>query len=143
MNEIFNHAVKLLARRDFSVARLMEKLRAKFGDVPDDVIAQLSAKRFLNDRRFTEEYVRRRKKVGIARLRQELEAQGIAPALREEILGETEWASLRSALAGKMVDWNLHPPLNSRDAARLFRGLARLGYEEEAIREEIEQLHEQ
>ena len=54
MNEIFNHAVKLLARRDFSVARLTEKLEAKFGDVPEEVIAQLVAKRFLNDRRFTE-----------------------------------------------------------------------------------------
>ena len=76
-------------------------------------------------------------------MREELEAQGIEPALREEILEATDWPSLRGALTGKMVDWNLHPPLNSRDAARLFRVLARLGYEEEAIREEIEQLHEQ
>ncbi len=143
MNEIFNHAVKLLARRDYSVARLSQKLKAKFGDVPDDVIAQLLAKRFLNDRRFTEEYVRRRRKVGISRIREELEAQGIDPALREEILGAVEWPSLRSTLAAKMVDWNLRPPLNSRAAARLFRALARLGYEEDAIREEIEQLHEQ
>ncbi len=143
MNEIFNHAVKLLAARDYSIVRLKQKLAAKFGEVPEEVIAQLLAKRFLNDRRFASEYVRRRRKVGITRLREELGAQGIDRELLEEILGATDWPSLRTALAARMADWKMQPPLNSRKAARLFRALARLGYEEDAIREEIEQLHEQ
>jgi len=38
-----------------------------------------------------------------------------------------------------MNDWKLRAPLQSRDAARLYRALVRLGYDEDAIREEIEQ----
>jgi SOS response regulatory protein OraA/RecX len=143
VNEIFNHAVKLLRVRDYSVARLRQKLESKFGEVPDEVVAQLHAKRFLNDRRFTENYTRKRKKVGATKLREELLGHGIEPVLIDEILSGMDWPSLQDALKAKMVDWNLRPPLHQRDAARLFRALARLGYEEDAVREEIEQLHEQ
>jgi hypothetical protein len=59
----------------------------------------------------------------------------------EEILSRTAWPSLREALTDKMNDWKLRAPLQSRDAARLFRVLSRLGYDEDAIREEIEQLN--
>jgi SOS response regulatory protein OraA/RecX len=137
-NEIFNRAVKLLAGRDYSI----EGIRKKLGNVPDAVIERLVAKRFLNDRRYAENYVARRRDRGVPRLREELLSRGISPDLASEILGKIEWPSLREVLAAKMVDWNLRPPLVSRDAARLFRALARLGYEEDAIREEIEQLHE-
>ena len=76
-------------------------------------------------------------------VRQELIARGIPAAVAGEILSATDWPSLREALTAKMKDWNLRAPLQSRDAARLFRALLRLGYDESAIREEIEQLHEQ
>jgi SOS response regulatory protein OraA/RecX len=142
-NEIFIHAVKLLAGRDYSIAGLREKLAARYDDVPDAVIQQLIGKRFLNDRRYTENYVARRKDRGAAQLREELAARGVAPELTDEILKNTSWPSLHEALTAKMVDWHLRPPLQTRHAARLFRALARLGYEEDAIREELEQLHEQ
>jgi SOS response regulatory protein OraA/RecX len=142
-NEIFIHAVKLLAGRDYSIAGLREKLAARYEDVPDMVIEQLIAKRFLNDRRYTENYVARRKNRGITQVREELASRGIAPELADEILNSTGWPSLHDALTAKMLDWHLRPPLQTREAARLFRALARLGYEEDAIREELEQLHEQ
>ena len=139
---MFNYAVKLLAGRDYSTARLKEKLAARFGEVPDEIIQLLVDKRYLSDRRFAENYAARHRDRGIMVLREELLARGIARELTEEIVSATDWPSLRSALAAKMVDWNLRPPLQPRDAARLFRALARLGYEEDSIREEIEQLHE-
>jgi hypothetical protein len=37
----------------------------------------------------------------------------------------------------------LRAPLEKREAARLFRLLSRMGYPEDDIREELEQLHEQ
>ena len=76
-------------------------------------------------------------------VRQELIARGIPGELIDEVLSQADWPSLREALAAKMNNWKLHPPLQSRDAARLFRALLRLGYEEDAIREEIERIHEQ
>jgi SOS response regulatory protein OraA/RecX len=142
MDEIYLHALKLLKGRDYTVANLRGKLEAKFGSVPQEVIDQLIQKKFLSDRRFAENYVARRKNRGASVLREELAARGVPDGLADEILSRAVWPSLKDALAAKMNDWNLRAPLQSRDAARLFRALVRLGYEEGAIREEIEQLGE-
>ena len=138
--EIFEYAVKLLAQRDYSTARLRVKLSAKYGDIPEDVIHQLISKGFLSDRRFAENHVARRKKRGKLQLKQELLAQGISAEIADEVLSATEWLSLSDAVKAKMEVWHLRAPLQPGDAARLFRAMARLGYEEDAIREEIEQL---
>jgi SOS response regulatory protein OraA/RecX len=142
--EIFKYAVKLLGQRDYSIARLREKIESKFGQVPEETIEQLIAKRFLNDRRFAENHVSRHKKRGKVQLKQELLARGIREETADEVLAGTDWLSLTAALKAKMDVWHLRVPLQPGDAARLFRAMARLGYEEDAIREEIEQLsHEQ
>ena len=143
MNEIHVYAVKLLRRRDHTISQLREKLKAKFGWVPEDVIEELIRKRFLNDQRFAENYAGNRSHRGRVLLREELLVRGIPTALADEILSKMAWPSLREALTAKMNDCNLHSPLQLRDATRLFRALQRLGYDEDAIREEIEKLHEQ
>ena len=143
MNEIYAHALKLLRARDYTVSRLREKLATKFGDVPEDILNQLIAKRFLDDRRFAENFVAGRKDRGAAVLREELTARGVSAVLIDQILSQADWPSLREALAAKMNGLKLRAPLQSRDAARLFRALLRLGYDEDAIREEVERLHEQ
>jgi SOS response regulatory protein OraA/RecX len=143
MNAIYTQALKLLAIRDFTAAELRRKLEGQFGNVPEDVIDQLVRQNFLNDRRFVENYVSRRREKGAVRLREALIARGVAGSLVDEILARTDWPSLKQALTAKMNDWNLRTPLQPRDVTRLFRALARLGYDEDAIREEVEQLHEQ
>ena len=143
MDEIYAHALKLLRARDYTVSQLNQKLETKFGSVPQEVVDRLIRKRFLNDRRFAENYVTRRKKRGPVLLREELLARGVPSALADEILSQTDLPSLKDALTSKMIDWKLRAPLQLRDATRLFRALSRLGYDEDAIREEIEQLHEQ
>ena len=140
MNEIYAHALKLLRARDYTAAMLKEKLEARFGSVPAEIIDELGRRKFLNDRRFAENYVAKRRSRGVPILREELLAKGIPPLLAGEILSKTDWPSLKQALTDKMNEWNLRAPLQSRDAARLFRSLLRLGYDEDAIREEIEQL---
>ncbi len=143
MDQVYLYALKLLRMRDYSVSRLREKLAAKFGSVPDAIIDELIRKKFLNDRRFAENYIARKADRGQARLREELLTRGIPPGLADEILTQTAFPSLRGALEAKMNDWKLRLPLQPRDAARLFRALARLGYDEDALREELENLHEQ
>jgi len=142
VNDIYLHALKLLERRDYTISDLRKKLEAKFGSVPQDVIDQLIRKNFLNDLRFTENYVNKRKNRGPASLLAELMAHGVPEPLAQDVVSQTEWPSLREALIAKMKDWKVRVPFQSRDAARLFRALARLGYDEDAIREEIEQLRE-
>jgi regulatory protein len=142
VDEIYAHALKLLRIRDYTIAELEKKLAAKFGTVPQPVLHLLIQKRFLNDRRFAENYVARRKHHGLSRLRQELIDKGVEEEMADEILSKADFPSLKQAVAAKMSDWKLRVPLQSRDAARLFRALVRLGYDEDAIREEIEHLEQ-
>jgi SOS response regulatory protein OraA/RecX len=139
VNEVYLYALQLLRRRDYTVADLTKKVATKFHQTPQGVIDELTRKNFLNDRRFAQNYTARRKDRGPAALREELESHGVQREVIEEVLSQAEWPSLREVLAAKMGDWNLHAPLQSRDAARLFRALLRLGYDEDAIREEIGQ----
>jgi len=142
MNEIYAYALKLLRGRDYTISKLSGKLEAKFGSVPPEVIEQLQEKNFLNDRRFAENYIAKRKSRGSQQVREELAALGISAKLAEEIISHIEWPSLQDALTAKMRDWNLRPPLQPRDASRLFKTLLRLGYDEDAIREELEQIEQ-
>ena len=143
MDEVYAYALRLLRVRDYSVAKFREKLQARFGHVPEELIASLLRENFLNDRRFAENYAGRRRGRAAAALREELVSHGIAPEMVEEVLKMTAWPSLKDAMLAKMKVWSLRAPLESRDAARLFRALRRLGYDEDAIREEIEPLLEQ
>ena len=140
MDEIYAYALKLLRTRDYTVAGLTEKLETKFGTAPAELIQNLVQKKFLDDRRFAQNYAAKSSNRGAARLREELASKGVPPELTEEILSQTDWPSLHEALTARMKIWKLHPPLKPRDAARLFRALLRLGYDEDAIREEIERL---
>ena len=142
VDEIYAYALKLLRARDHTVASFRKRVEIKFGQVPSDLVDQLTRKNFLNDRRFAENYVAKRKDRGRTALREELLTRGVSAALADEILSQTDWPSLRDALKAKMVDWKLRTPLQSKDAARLFRALLRLGYDEDAIREEVESLRE-
>lgn len=143
MNEIYTYALKLLKKRDYTVTQLTKKLEADCEAVPAGLIDQLKQKNFLNDRRFVENYVRKRMGRGPSVLRDELIARDVAENLIDEILVQTHWPSLHEVLTAKMNDWKLRPPLQSHDAARLFRALLRFGYDEDAVRQEIEQTNEQ
>ena len=142
MNEVYLYALKLLRARDHTIVMLREKLRKKFGQQSEEVIQQLLKKNFLNDRRFAENYVARRHSRGQARLKEDLKSRGVAVEVIDEILAATEWPSLSDATTATIKGLKLRAPLQSRDAARLFRALLRLGYEEDAIREQIENLRE-
>src|SRR5262245_25588051 len=139
---MYAYALKLLRTRDYTVADLRRKVESRFGPAPQDLIQQLLIKNFLNDRRYAENYVSRRKERGRALLREELMASGVATELIEAVLSQQDWPSLRDAVTARIEDWNVRIPLQPRDAARLFRALFRLGYDEDAIREEIENLRE-
>ena len=139
---MYGYALKLLRTRDYSDAALREKVHARFGSAPPELIQHLLDKNFLNDRRFAENYATRRQERGRAVLREELMSSGVATELVDDVLSQLHWPSLREALAARIEGWNLRTPLQSRDAVRLFRALLRLGYDEDAIREEIEILRE-
>src|SRR5262245_26147919 len=143
MDEIFAHALKLLQRRDYTIQQMRQKLADRFGSVPETVIELLLRKRYLDDRRFAENVVSKRADRHSSRVRKQLAEAGVSAEIVDQSIAQVNWPSLQTVLNAKMNVLSLRPPLNRRDAARLFRVLSRLGYEEEEIREELEQLHEQ
>ena len=143
MNEIYHHALKLLQRRDYTEKQLREKLEQKFGEFPDDVRKLLLAKRFLDDRRYADNFITRHSDSHPDWVSEVLREDGVEEATVELAVSACVWPSLRDVLKAKMLVRRLRPPLERRDVARLFRLLSRLGYPEDDIREELEQLHEQ
>ena len=138
MNDIFRHAVKLLATRDYSVRELTRRLEVRFGSVPESVIDQLLELNFLDDERFAENFVRSRKAHGKRRLETELALRGIDEELSRDILDRESWPSLSEVVETKMKEMKLSPPINEKSVARLWRSLQRMGYEAEEIQQELE-----
>ena len=143
MDEIYHYALKALQRRDYTEKQLREKLETKFGEAPVAVISQLRAKRFLDDRRYADNFVRKHADNHPEQVRSLLDAAGVGRETIDEAVSAVNWPSLRDVLKAKMLDWRFHAPLQRREATRLFRVLARLGYSEDEIREELDQFHEQ
>jgi SOS response regulatory protein OraA/RecX len=143
VDEIYNESLKLLKRRDYSVAQLKEKLLLKFDDVPQEIIQTLLNKRFLDDARFARNFAAKRRNCHPSLVLTELLNLGVSRETADQTVSATAWPSLQDVLRATMIDWKLQPPLHRREAARLYRALARLGFPEDEIREELDQLHEQ
>ena len=127
MNEIYSHALKLLAGRDYSTHRMCLMLEKRFETVPGDIIERLRSEGFLDDGRFAENFVRGRKRRGRPQLEADLELHGIAADIIQEVLHRENWPSTGEILRAKMKTSKLDPPLGKKDAARLSRSLERLG----------------
>ena len=138
MNEIYVHALKLLARRDYSTRRLCDRLEQQFENVPGNVIEHLTSGGYLDDRRFAENFVRSRKRRGRLQLQADLERHGVPEDIIREAIESENWPSAGDILKTKMKALKLDPPLRQKDAARLSRSLERLGYDAEDILRELE-----
>jgi SOS response regulatory protein OraA/RecX len=143
VDEIYHHALKLLRRRDYTISQLRQKMELRFGEVPQEIIETLLKNRYLDDARYAVNLAARRRNCHPSAVREELLRAGVSPEIIEESISNGDWPSLRDALRAKMKGWNLHAPVHNRDASRLFRALARLGFPEDEIREELELIHEQ
>jgi len=143
VDEIYHHALKLLRRRDYTISQLRQKMEAKFGVVPHEVLETLLEHRYLDDVRYAANVVARRRHSHPSSVGEELASAGISREVIEAALSKGDWLSLPDVLRAKMRSWNLHAPIHNREASRLFRALARLGFPEDEIREELERIHEQ
>src|SRR5262245_54750221 len=114
MDEIYRKAVQLLAVRDYSASELAAKLSARFDADPSAVIATLTQKGALNDRRFAENFIERRSKMSPARLREELTRRGVDASIIDAVLTacEENRPSLREVMAATMVNRHLKAPLS-------------------------------
>ncbi len=139
MKEIYGHALKLLAGRDYSTHRLCLKLEQRFETVPEEVIERLRLEGFLDDRRFAENFVRSRTRRGRLQLEADLERHGVPADVIREVIESENWPTAREILRAKMKSSKLDSPLRKKDAARLSRSMERLGYDAEEILREMEE----
>src|SRR5262245_23308504 len=114
----------MLRRRDYTQRQLQEKLEAKFGKVPQEIVSQLVQKRFLNDKRYVENFIGKHTENHPDWVRQALEDAGVARETIDPAIDAYDWPSLPEVLRAKMQNWRLRPPLERRDVARLFRLLS-------------------
>lgn len=135
---VYDCAVALLARSAKTVAQLRQRLRQRTAPgtpgeaLIDAAIARLKEHGYLSDARFAQTYAGTRltqAHLGRRRIAQELLHKGVPSELVEREVAAAfattdELTQARAFLAKKRV----RPPTDERDAARIFRLLARAGF---------------
>lgn len=129
-------ALRHLSTREHSRAELARKLapHAEHEDEIEPLLDELEAKGFLSDARFVESVVHRRAaKVGLSRLKQELQAKGIDAHKVQEALQQLQPSELERARAV----WSRRfgqPASDPREQARQIRFLLARGFASEVVR---------
>ena len=141
-DEVREHCIRLLARREHSRFELARKLVSKGRDraVTDRVLDGLAQEGLLSDERFTEQFVRSRIEAGYGplRIRADLRERGIGSDLAGDYLDgkESDWRErCRAAWARRFNT----PPNDRRDWARQSRFLANRGFSGDHVRRVLEQ----
>jgi regulatory protein len=135
---LYEYAVRSLARQMRSEAELrrMMKKRVEPGDEGEAAIeaalTRLRGQGYLNDTAFAETYARLRQKndkLGLRRVRQDLERKGIDSKLITETLEARYGPVSEEALAREHLERKrLRKPENEKEAARIMRRLVAAGF---------------
>jgi regulatory protein len=142
---LYEYAVGALARRMRTVAELKRLMHARAGHQPDcdalveAVTARLKEQRYLNDTGYATSYSAYRRdteKFGPLRVAQDLKAKGVHPEVVGKAIGETYREVDERKLAGEFAARKrLQQPKDRKDAARIFRRMARAGFSTRVIAE--------
>jgi regulatory protein len=140
---LYNYAVGALGCRMRTVAELKRLMRARAGHQPDcdllveAVTARLKEQRYLNDTSYASFYSTSRRdnqKFGRIRVVQELKAKGVHPEVIEKTLAETYGEVDEHKLAREFAERKrLKQPADQKQAAKIFRMMARAGFSSRAI----------
>lgn len=139
-DEVYNYAIKLLSRREYSVQELLQKFATKFSDSAgcfEDVLERLQRQHYQSDRRFAEAYIRHRSSKGFGPERILLElgqrgvhADDIAIGFTDSGLSEEDWqAVLQTVWQKKFAE----PPTDWPDRAKQIKFLRYRGFSTEQV----------
>ena len=129
-------ALRLLSQREHSRAELTTKLTPHVQDSEDlgALLDELQAKDFINETRVLESVVyRRASRMGAARIRQELQAKGLAgEAIQDAVarLQDSELDRARGVWARKFAQ----PPQTPQENAKQTRFLLTRGFSGDVVR---------
>ena len=131
--EIREIAVRYLARREYGVQELRQKLVQRGADstMADTVVSDLVDENLVSDQRFTEMYVRMRirRLFGPLKIRAELRSRGVADHLIGAAMpdGEEAWFDTASQWAAKKH----RGELDYAGRAKIYRSLMNRGFTHE------------
>lgn len=138
----WHYALKLLAARDYTVARLREKLvlKAFSEEHADEVIIRLETGGWVSDRRFAERFAESAVSSGRfygLRLRQEMRRRGVPAELVDEIMkrvheGHDEVDELRSVIVRRYPGFDFSVAAD-KEKRRVVSWLQRRGFGMSAI----------
>jgi regulatory protein len=144
-NELYEYAIEALARRMRTVAELKRMMRARLEDAESEygqtlielVIRRLKDQGYLNDSQYATSFSSLRRdnqKFGRMRVVTDLKAKGIHSSVIDKAVdavfdGVNEEKQAREYLRKK----RLEKPSDQKQAARIFRHLARAGFTSKTI----------
>ena len=129
-------ALRLLGQREHSRAELERKLRQHETEPGElaHALDDLQAKGFINEQRVLESVVfRRAPRLGAMRVRQELQAKGLAPGAIAHAVGELQGSEVERAREVWRKKFQA-PAEDAQGRAKQIRFLAARGFGTEAIR---------
>jgi regulatory protein len=137
----FQAAVRLLARRPYSIAELRKVLRRKFSEeiAIKEAIAKLRQLGFLDDRKFALQYASflvRHRAFGPDRVRRELQVKQVGEAAIDAALGHAYEDMPQNEVLERVLEKKLrsiHLPLTVPKFYSLCQSLRRLGFRSDAI----------
>ena len=130
-------ALRLLSQREHSLDELRRKLvrHVQEGDDLEAVLRDLQAKDFISETRVVESVLNRRAgQFGASRLRQELQAKGIAPEAVQQAVADLQPSEFRRAHALWLRKFGTPPGDDPREWARQSRFLAARGFSGDIVR---------
>jgi len=123
-------ALRLLSGREHSRAELERKLQ-RFEEEPGTLalaLDDLQAKGFISEQRVVESVVNRRAaKLGASRIKQELQAKGLAPELVAQAVVDLRTSELARAREVWQKKFD-HPPQDATERVKQMRFLASRGF---------------
>lgn len=129
-------ALRLLSGREYSRAELERRL-APFEEAPGalaNVLDELQAKDFISEQRVLESVVHRRAaKLGTSRIRQELQAKGLAPEAVAQAVAQLRGGEVERAREVWRKKFGT-PAADAAERAKQMRFLASRGFGGDAIR---------
>ena len=142
---LYAAALRALTRRAHSVFEMRAYLqrRAAEPEAARNVLARLREQRLLDDARYAAEFARLRARTrgqGRFRIARELRARGVADPHIEAAVAQAFAETDEAALVRRKIERrirSLRAPLDSKQAAALYRSLLRGGFDAALIRREL------
>lgn len=136
--KVYNQAVKYLSMRSHTIFELRTKLsRKKYPvNIINEVIDQLVASKYLNDRDFAQMFAQnlvKYKTFGYFGVKMKLKQRGVPDKMAEEVLDEEMGVAEETKIARRAIGKKLAAEVGAKDRVKMAQMLQRKGFRSQVI----------